>query len=374
MQIAASQRPNPIDADDERETRWTDADISTHPNNSDVALAASAFAQSHVSAETSQHVLDWGQRQADALTLLAETMLARGACSRHGADRQLLHVHVDISTLCAPNGEGRSAIEDGPAIPPETLRRLGCDAATVTWIEDAAGKTLDVGRKTRVLSAGLRRALEQRDIRCRFPACEQRGFLDAHHIEHWADGGDTKLVNLIAICKQHHRALHEGGFRIEGDADAPRFIRPDGKLIDSVPCARQSSTPRGLAAQNARIGLEIHARTAITGWGGERADYTCISRAACTGIRAAQDRQVNNSPPPPAIIVPGMTRRRHGSSTSTANAADVGPSRQGGMIAGSYPTGAGAVLNSFQTRTRVSSSNAQRARHSAKQVSWLGAQ
>jgi hypothetical protein len=260
MQVAAEQHPNP--ADDELETPRT------------YATSASALAQSDVSAETSPGVLDWGQRQADALTLLAETMLARGACSRHGADRHLLHVHVDISTLCAPDGEGRSAIEDGPAIPPETLRRLGCDASLVTWIEDAAGKTLDVGRKTRVLSAGLRRALEQRDPRCRFPACEQRGFLDAHHIEHWADGGKTEISNVMALCKHHHRALHEGGFRIEGDADAPRFIRPDGKVIETAPCVRQSSTVGALAAQNARIGLAIHARTAMTRWGGERADYT----------------------------------------------------------------------------------------------------
>jgi hypothetical protein len=280
LQVAAEQHPNPIDAHDEREeARGVDDDVdatSARENRSSASRSAGAFAQSDVSAETSPHALDWCQRQADALTLLAETMLARGAFSRlrHGADRHLVHVHVDISTLCAPDGEGRSAIEDGPAIPPETLRRLGCDAALVTWIEDAAGKTLDVGRKTRVLSASLRRALDKRDNRCRFPGCEQRGFLDAHHIEHWADGGATKIENVIAICGHHHRALHEGGFCIEGDADAPRFIRPDGKVIETSPCARLSSTPEALAAQNTRLGLEIDAKTAMTGWGGERADYT----------------------------------------------------------------------------------------------------
>jgi hypothetical protein len=176
--------------------------------------------------------------------------------------------------LCSPDAEGRSEIEDGPAIPRETLRRLGCDASLVTWIKDAAGKTLDVGRKTRVVSAGLRRALAQRDPRCRFPGCEQRGFLDAHHIEHWADGGETKIANMISLCRYHHRALHEEGFRIEGDAEAPRVVRPDGKVIASAPCARQSSIPGALAAQNARMGLAINKATAMTGWGGERADYT----------------------------------------------------------------------------------------------------
>jgi hypothetical protein len=29
---------------------------------------------------------------------------------------------------------------------------------------------------------------------------------------HWADGGETKLSNLITLCGFHHRLLHEGGF------------------------------------------------------------------------------------------------------------------------------------------------------------------
>jgi hypothetical protein len=34
---------------------------------------------------------------------------------------------------------------------------------------------------------------------------------DAHHIEHWADGGATSLDNLTLLCSHHHRLLHEGG-------------------------------------------------------------------------------------------------------------------------------------------------------------------
>jgi hypothetical protein len=96
------------------------------------------------------------------------------------------------------------------------------------------------------------------------PSAFVRGDSVGTRDEHWADSGLTKLVNLIAVC----------GVRIEGDADAPRFIRPDGKGIETAPCARQASTPVALAAQNARFGLEIHAKTAMTGWGGEGADDT----------------------------------------------------------------------------------------------------
>jgi hypothetical protein len=272
LQVAAQQHPNQIDAAVTQ--RDGPPEEAAAANGIDAPNPALMPGAENVSAGTSQPALDWCRRQADALALLAETMLAGGAAALHGADRQLLHVHIDLSTLCSPNAEGRSTIEGGPAVPPETLRRLGCDAALVRWIEEGAGKTLDVGRKTRVISAGLRRALEQRDTGCRFPACEQRRFLDAHHIEHWADGGETKLQNLVSLCKRHHRVLHEGGFRIEGDADAPRFVRPDGKVIAVAPRSGRASTSGSLVEQNARLGLRIQSTTAMTGWGGERADYT----------------------------------------------------------------------------------------------------
>ncbi len=39
-------------------------------------------------------------------------------------------------------------------------------------------------------------------------------WLDAHHVMHWADGGETSLDNTVLLCSTHHRLLHEGGFRI----------------------------------------------------------------------------------------------------------------------------------------------------------------
>jgi predicted restriction endonuclease len=37
---------------------------------------------------------------------------------------------------------------------------------------------------------------------------------DAHHIKHWADGGATKLSNLLLMCRRHHRLVHEGRWRL----------------------------------------------------------------------------------------------------------------------------------------------------------------
>jgi hypothetical protein len=54
----------------------------------------------------------------------------------------------------------------------------------------------------------MKRALLQRDRTCRFPGCGNRLYLEAHHIVHWADGGDTSLRNTIlccSLCRARHK-------------------------------------------------------------------------------------------------------------------------------------------------------------------------
>jgi HNH endonuclease len=79
-----------------------------------------------------------------------------------------------------------------------------------------------------VVPASLRRAVAIRDEHCRFPGCDRpQSWCDAHHIRHWADGGETKLQNLVLLCRPHHRSVHQG-FRAEMLDGAPVFSRPDG--------------------------------------------------------------------------------------------------------------------------------------------------
>jgi len=134
------------------------------------------------------------------------------------ADRFQIVVHVSAETLRrdgAIDPDDPPSIEDGPALAPETVRRLACDASIVSLIESAHGEPLAIGRKTRVISPAMRRALKRRDGGCCFPGCTNTRFVDAHHIEHWADGGATRLDNLVLLCRHHHRLIHEGGFSIE---------------------------------------------------------------------------------------------------------------------------------------------------------------
>jgi hypothetical protein len=92
---------------------------------------------------------------------------------------------------------------------------------------------LSIGRKSRVVPKGIERAVRARDKNtCRFPGCCNKRFVDIHHIEHWANGGETAVEQLMLLCSKHHTLVHEGGFRIEKDfQDHWSFFRPDGIAV-----------------------------------------------------------------------------------------------------------------------------------------------
>ncbi len=152
----------------------------------------------------------------EALLDLAGTSLASDCEPRR--ERARIVVHIDAAAL-STDGRGRSELEDGPLISPETARRLGCDADVVGQVE-RDGLPVSVGRSRRTVPSALRRLLEARDrSTCCFPGCERRRHLQAHHREHWAQGGETSLRNLVLLCYQHHRLVHEGGYTVEGNPD-----------------------------------------------------------------------------------------------------------------------------------------------------------
>jgi hypothetical protein len=162
----------------------------------------------------------------------------------------------------------------GHRVPAETWRRLACDCSVVEMTHDLDGSVLDVGRKRRSIPPAIRRALDHRDRKCRFPGCDSR-YCDAHHVEHWADGGATKLDNLIRLCRIHHRAVHEDGFGLElGEDGEVRFRAPGGWLVPEVP-APPPLTGDGAAvlrAANERAGLVIDPWTPTPDWHGEPLD------------------------------------------------------------------------------------------------------
>jgi hypothetical protein len=181
-------------------------------------------------------------------------------------------VHVERDDVVDDLSDGCCEVEDGPALPAETARRLACDSSVV-MITEHDGRPLSVGRKTRTVPPALRRALRSRNRGCRFPGCDRRRFMDAHHVQHGAHGGNTKLSNLLLLCRHHHRLVHEGGYRVEpclGGGAA--FRRPDGSAIPTVPRNRPASAHR-LLQENVDAGLRITEETPVARWAGERLNY-----------------------------------------------------------------------------------------------------
>jgi hypothetical protein len=254
------------------------ADRKSHDARSDFnAAEAPAFESAEAPAfesaeapsfqDASAEAPSLGERRADALVLMADTLLANEPNGR-GGDRFQVVVHVDVMTL--RDGDGESELADGAPIDGETARRLACDSAIVPLLE-RAGRPLGVGRKTRSVPPALRRALASRDRGCRFPGCASHRTVDAHHIEHWANGGATNLENLVQLCRHHHRLLHEGGYTVTKAGSRFVFRRPDGRQIRAFP-----RKPRGcssaLPESNLRDGHAIDPEATVTLWAGERFD------------------------------------------------------------------------------------------------------
>ena len=196
---------------------------------------AYARAEEKISAATfAQHM---NQVRADALVSVMEHFMAsgpdyRGLQGLKGAERCQVVMHVDVNTLREQRSgvcctHGRAHFEDKPWLAPSTARRLSCDASLVTVLEDEAGKVLNVGRKSRIVPERIRRALRERDGVCQYPGCQESEYVDAHHIRHWAEGGETRLDNLVTLCRFHHRQLHRGCFDIRLNDGSAEILAPD---------------------------------------------------------------------------------------------------------------------------------------------------
>jgi hypothetical protein len=156
----------------------------------------------------------------------------------------------------------------------ETARRLSCDAGVVDVVEDEQGSPLSVGRKRRTISGALKRALRKRDEMCGFPGCTNRIFLEGHHIQHWADGGETSLQNTTLLCSLHHRHVHEYGYAIElGPDQRPRFRDPHGRWIAAVPERPHVAELGWSQIRAANETLQIDADTIAGPWDGTPVDY-----------------------------------------------------------------------------------------------------
>ncbi len=214
-----------------------------------------------VSAETDD-LPDWltfalssrEQRFADALVDMAEHCLASPAGHwkrRRTGRRYEVVLTIDRNELAKQQSAGgaRYHVEPDWGIDEEDARQIACDADLTEFIEDARGNLLNYERRRRIVPARLLRALKLRDHnRCRFPGCAHQRYVEAHHVRHWIDGGETCLENLVLLCGAHHRLLHHGAFHIEIEDGDVVFVGRNGEVIAPALNPQFAEVPEDVSA------------------------------------------------------------------------------------------------------------------------------
>jgi hypothetical protein len=187
---------------------------------------------------------DTGPLDPEACQRLAcDGAITRVLVTRHSADHRHRsddrHLNPN-EPPAAPNQEAPPGSSSTPSFR-ATPRAMG-DGDLAARLRAAAAKLppvlggaptqpLEVGRTSRVVQAAQRTALAVRDGGCVFPGCSRPlAWCEAHHLRHWLHGGPTDLANLALVCRTHHRAVHEGGWRLARD--------PDGHLTATPPHRR----------------------------------------------------------------------------------------------------------------------------------------
>ncbi len=166
------------------------------------------------------------QRQAEALADACAYILDHDDnLPETGGRRPQLTVIVRLEDL---EQRARSAmLEFGGTLTPASLRMLACDAGVIPVVMNGAGQPLDIGRASRTIPDGLRRAVTARDRGCAHPGCDRPpSWSEIHHIREWQHGGPTDINNLVMLCKAHHRQIHHTDWEIRIRDGLPEFIPP----------------------------------------------------------------------------------------------------------------------------------------------------
>lgn len=169
-------------------------------------------------------------RNADALSKIAQDALDGNSDISAAASTPLVTVFVDAAQTALTGGETGVTVAAGPRVGPNTLEAMICTAAVEVTARTQDGTPLNIGRRSRVVPAKLRRYVLHRDGGvCTADGCVSRYRLEAHHITPWSQGGATDADNLTTLCWYHHHVIvHGEGFTV--DPNTPprrrRFLRP----------------------------------------------------------------------------------------------------------------------------------------------------
>src|SRR5713226_8265131 len=170
-----------------------------------------------------------GQRRADALVELCRRKT--GGSATGAGPRPHLVIRASLDTLLGTPGAPAGELEAGGSVPAETVRRLACDAA-LTRITGRGELDAEISRASRSIAPSTRRAAEARDRTCVAGRCDRPPqWTDCHHLQHWTQGGPSKLPNLVLLCRRHHRMVHEGGWGLRRAEQGRWKLVPPVRLV-----------------------------------------------------------------------------------------------------------------------------------------------
>jgi hypothetical protein len=173
------------------------------------------------------------ERRADAIVDVARAYLQHRPRTL-GSGYELVVITSPAQLEKGSDGVG-GFLPDGTPVPLHIARMLAGDGTRVDVVMGKDGELLDVGRRTRAIPSAIGRALWLRDGGCRVPGCGRKRHLHAHHIQGWAEGGPTRLSNLVLVCSGHHRMIHEGTLSSGIRAGRIVFADQKGRDIPGVP-------------------------------------------------------------------------------------------------------------------------------------------
>jgi len=173
----------------------------------------------------------------DAASLNAP--LTAGAMISSPHARAEVSVVIDLHTLRSGLHE-HSIVRTGheAELPLETIRRMACEAEIIPVVLNSKGVVIDIGRASRLATRYQRKAIEAMYSHCAIPDCKVPiAQCQPHHIAYWRDEGPTNLNNLVPLCPQHHRNVHEGnwGLRLSASNRALTVTYPDGHVSTACP-------------------------------------------------------------------------------------------------------------------------------------------
>ena len=246
--IVAAWRRVDADADRDEQAAYDNRNFSVrHDGATAVVTMRMTAVQAAVYCGAVDHFVDKQDlrtplraRRVDAAVAMAEHAVATINHDATGTSMLLATLHVTTDADDAEGGHGVCAVAPGDglgadpvAVPLRTVEQFLCDCAMQAFRHTPDGP--QVSPTVQTVPARLKKALRLRDERCRFPGCDHKAWVDAHHIRSRREHGPTVSTNLVCLCRRHHRLVHTAGWTITGNPDDPNrtliFTTPRGVVL-----------------------------------------------------------------------------------------------------------------------------------------------